>query len=199
MSIYINLLIEDEVHLHVLSKILDHSIKTFEVHRIFGMKGNNYIKKNLSSYNQAAKITPYLVLTDLDQLECPPILIHNWINFKRHNNLIFRIAVREAETWLLADRENFASFLGISTNRIERYPESILNPKEYILNIATKSKKRNIKEDLIPKGDAIIGRNYNTCLADFIINYWDIENAMQQSKSLNKLMNALNNFKVITN
>lgn len=199
MSIYINLLIEDEVHLHVLSKILDSSIKDFQINRIFGKRGNTYIKEKLSSFNQAAKFTPYLVLTDLDQIDCAPKLFDEWIKFKRHNNLIFRIAVREAEAWLLADRENFASFLGISTNRIEGYPESILNPKEYILQLATKSKKRNIKEDLIPKGDAIIGRNYNTCLADFIINYWDIENAMQQSKSLNKIMNALNNFKVIIN
>lgn len=194
MSIPINLLIEDELHLNVLTRVLSSFNQKYEVNRIFGKKGKNFIKDNLRAYNQASSISPYLVLVDLDNAECPLIIINGWLNFTKSDNFLFRIAVREAEAWLISDRDNFASFIGVSRDRIDLYPENIPEPKEYIINLARKSRKRKIKEDLVPEGKASVGRNYNTCLADFVLNYWDINKAMTNSKSLEHLMKALNNF-----
>ncbi len=194
MSIPINLLIEDELHLNVLTRVLSSFHQKYVINRIFGKKGKNFIKDNLRAYNQAASISPYLVLTDLDNAECPLIVINSWLNFTKSDNFLFRIAVREAEAWLISDRNNFASFMGVSRDRIDLNPENIPEPKEYIINLARKSRKRKIKEDLVPEGRASVGRNYNTCLSDFVLNHWDIKKAQMTSKSLERLVRALNRF-----
>ncbi len=194
MSISINLLIEDELHLNVLTKALSLVNQKYIINRIFGMRGKNYIKDSLRAHNQAATHHPYLVLVDLDNTGCPLIIIESWLNFTKSDNLLFRIAVREAESWLISDRDNFSLFMGVSKDKVDQYPEKILDPKEYIINLARKSRKRKIKEDLVPEGKATVGRNYNTCLADFILNYWDVKKAMTNSKSLEHLMKALNNY-----
>ena len=194
MSIPINLLIEDELHLNVLTRVLSSFHQKYVINRIFGKKGKNFIKDNLRAYNQAASISPYLVLTDLDNAECPLIVINSWLNFTKSDNFLFRIAVREAEAWLISDRNNFASFMGVSRDRIDLNPENIPEPKEYIINLARKSRKRKIKEDLVPEGRASVGRNYNTCLSDFVLNHWDIKKAQMTSKSLERLVKALNSF-----
>lgn len=194
MSIPINLLIEDELHLNVLTRVLSSFHQKYVINRIFGKKGKNFIKDNLRAYNQAASISPYLVLTDLDNAECPLIVINSWLNFTKSDNFLFRIAVREAEAWLISDRNNFASFMGVSRDRIDLNPENIPEPKEYIINLARKSRKRKIKEDLVPEGRASVGRDYNTCLSDFVLNHWDIKKAQMTSKSLERLVRALNRF-----
>ncbi|MEK6672058.1 MAG: hypothetical protein AABY42_01095 [Nitrospirota bacterium] len=187
-------MIEDELHLNVLTRVLNSFQQKYTINRIFGKKGKNFIKDNLRAYNQAASISPYLVLVDLDRGECPLIIIKNWFTFTKSDNLLFRIAVREAEAWLLSDRDNFASFMGVSRDKIDLNPENIPDPKEYIINLARKSRKRKIKEDLVPEGKASVGRNFNTCLSDFVLNHWDIKNAKMASKSLERLVIALNNF-----
>ena len=192
---YINLLIEDSVHEFTLRKVLEKFKRKYEVHSVFGKRGNNYIRQKLHAFNNASKVIPYLVLTDLDRVECPPELIQNWITFPKHPNLIFRIAVMEAEAWLIGDRENFASFFGINVNRINRNPESIQNPKEYIIQLARQSRKRRIREDLVPEGRATVGRNYNSCLGEFIFDYWNINMAAKNCNSLNRLLLHLKRFK----
>ncbi|MFQ5630810.1 MAG: hypothetical protein ACE5I1_18720 [bacterium] len=196
MSIYINLVIEDEVQLNILKRVLAYSNQPFVINSTLGLRGNDYIKRNLHAFNHAARFIPCLVLTDLDRTECAPLLVREWINFKRNPNLIFRIAVREAESWLLADRNNFASFLGVSHAKMERNTESIDNPKEYIVRIARKSRKRRIREALVPFGTATVGPNYNFALTEFILNKWKIEKAIENSQSLSRAIKSLNNFKI---
>jgi len=191
MTQYINLLIEDDLHLNVINKLLQGFSSTLAVGKVFGRRGKSFIKQNLKAYNQAAQFSPYLVLVDLDRTECPPTLLHDWLSFQKSNNLIFRVAVREAEAWLISDRDNLASFLGVSKNIIAPEPEKLPDPKEYIIALARRSRKRRIREDLIPQGQATVGRNYNTCLAEFIFSKWDVKKAMKHSESLAGLMRAL--------
>lgn len=191
MSQYINLLIEDELHLNVVTKLLLDVSPAFMIHRVFGKRGKSFIKQSLRAYNQAAQLMPYLVLVDLDNDECPPSLINSWLPFRKNDNLVFRIAVREAETWLISDKNNFASFMGVSKDIIALEPEKLPDPKEHIINLARRSRKRNIREDLIPEGKATVGRNYNTCLADFVFRKWEARKAMKHSRSLSGLIRSL--------
>ncbi|MDF2210039.1 hypothetical protein L1F28_15070 [Arthrospira platensis NCB002] len=42
----------------------------------------------------------YLVLTDLDKSECPLAIINEWLKSQpKHPNLLFRVAVKEVESW----------------------------------------------------------------------------------------------------
>lgn len=190
----IRCIVEDELQQSILIKILQEFDAKFEIGEIYGLKGNSFIKSKLFAYNEAARISPYLVLTDLDNNTCPSVLISEWIRFKKSPNLIFRIAVREAESWLFSDRKNFAFYFKISESLIDRNTENINNPKEYLINLVRKSKNRNIREDIVPSRTALVGPNYNSRLADFVFNHWDYHSARYNNKSLDKLLNRLDNF-----
>jgi len=189
---YINLVVEDELQEHLLRKVLsDYFPDKIIPSTVIGKRGNLYIRDNLSSYNAAAQYIPFLILTDLDQRPCPPDLINDWVNFDLNPSMFFRIAVKEAEAWLLADRKNFASYVGISMNKIPDNSERIKNPKETLISLARKSRKRSIRDDLVPEGTARIGRNYNSCLATFIYNNWQIKIAAENNMSLKRMIERL--------
>jgi hypothetical protein len=114
----INLAVEDLLSEAVLRKILLYSEKPYAIGTCFCKGGYDYLKKSILGFNNAAKATPFLVLTDLDRTECPPVLLREWLPYPKHPNLIFRVAVKEVEAWLLAHRDAFARFLGIQRRLI---------------------------------------------------------------------------------
>lgn len=191
MKIPINLVTEDIIQLTALKKVLEYLEINFSS-QDFVMNGVGKIKKHLKAYNEASKFSSFLILTDLDDNECAPTLLKKWVNFVPNPNFIFRIAVCEVEAWLLADRRNFASFLGISEAKINREIETISDTKSYLINLARKS-KREIREELVPSGFAQVGKSYNSCLIRFIIQNWDVGNASKNSDSLKRMINHLKN------
>jgi len=184
---YMYIVVEDILSEVALRKII---YPKFSVAACYGKKGNGYIKKGLKGFNDASKHSMWLVLTDLDNELCPLKLISKWLaSINKNPNLIFRIAVKEIETWLLADKINFARYLSVSNAQIPENVESIQNPKEFIVELAKKSRKRSIREDIVPIGSFTkIGRNYNNCLIDFVGNSWDLDAARIRSRSLDKLV-----------
>ena len=71
------------------------------------------------------------MLTDLDDNECAPKYRFEIVPEKMNKNLIFQIAVREVETWLIADKSNFASYIGISKDLMKDEPELVSDPKDH--------------------------------------------------------------------
>jgi hypothetical protein len=151
--ILVNIVIEDELSGEMVKIILDKSNKHFKVNQIYpdlkrekASAGSSYIKSKISGFNNAAKVTPYLVLTDLDKKECAPLLIREWLPHGQHPNLLFRVAVREVETWVMADRLSFAKFLGIESKLIPQdIDRQVTNPKEFLLELTRRSRKKDIK------------------------------------------------------
>jgi hypothetical protein len=107
--------------------------------------------------------------------------------------------VREVEAWLLADRENLSAFLAVSPSLIEIPVEEMTDPKNFLINLSRKSKKRYIREAIVPenKSTASIGKNYNDCLSVFVNQYWNLAEARLHSQSLNKALIALENFEPV--
>jgi hypothetical protein len=196
-DIPINLVFEDVLSEAVLKQMLIQSQRPFLVGVCFNQRGNDQIKQNISGFNNAAKGMPYLVLTDLDNAECPLVILSEWLTQPKHPNLLFRIAVKEVEAWLLAHRSAFAKFLGISVDLIppgdaDRIPD----PKLLLINLAKKSKKRNLREAIVPEPNstAKIGKDYNGQLIQFVNKSWQVASAQTNSPSLKRAMNALINF-----
>ncbi|MBN2380503.1 DUF4276 family protein [candidate division WOR-3 bacterium] len=163
-----------------------------QIRKAYQMEGRSQIKKRIGSYNQAAKVVPFLVLVDLDQDECPPVLIDDWLP-KKHPQLFLRVAVRQVEAWLPADREAIADFLSVGLNRIPVKPETeIEKSPEHIMKIARKSRKKIIRKSIPPLGDtAKRGPDYNGQLSRFVMEQWDPERARKNSPSLDKTILAL--------
>jgi hypothetical protein len=195
-DIPINLVFEDVLSEAVLKQMLKQSQRPFLVGDCFNQRGNDQIKQNISGFNNAAKGMPYLVLTDLDNKDCPRVILSEWLTQPKHPNLVFRIAVKEVEAWLLAHREAFAKFLGISVDNIPRDPDLIADPKQCLINLARRSRKRKLREAIVPEPNstAKIGKDYNGQLSEFVNKSWQVASAQTNSPSLKRAMNALINF-----
>ena len=193
----IHLVVEDQLSARVAEKLILKSNRGFQVGRTDIRRGFGNIKNSIVNFNQAAQITPYLIITDLDSHPCPVEMRREWFIRAQHPNLIFRIAVREAEAWLLADRQRFADFLHVSEDLVTRDPETLLDPKSALMQIVKRSKKRNVRVDILPEGDARIGPNYNVRLSDFVVNHWDIATARQNAPSLERAMHSLETFQPV--
>lgn len=198
-DIPISLAVEDALSEAVLKEMLKQSQRPFMIGTCLNRGGYGYIKKIIPGLNHAARGMPYLVLTDLDNTECPLALISEWLPQPKHPNLIFRVAVKEVEAWLLADREAFADFIGISVNLIPYDVDAIADPKQMLINLVRKSKKRNIRDAIVPapNSTAKIGKDYNGQLIQFVQQNWQVESALANSRSLERAINALMNFEPI--
>jgi hypothetical protein len=195
----INLVFEDILSETVLRKLLHCSAATYGVGAVHNGGGFGWIKKKIKDFNSAAKGMPYLVLTDLDTCECAPTLIRQWLNTPKHPNLLFRVAVREVEAWLLGCREAFAAFLGVPESRIPADVEEIADPKVFVVNLARRSRKRDVRVDIVPEdgSTAKVGPAYNERLRLFVETSWDPAMAKVHSPSLRKTIDALDRFRLV--
>lgn len=195
-DIPINLAVEDDLSEAVLKEILRQSQRPFSIGDCLKRRGYGYLKKIIPGINHAAKGSPYLVLTDLDTNECPLALITQWLSQPKHPNLIFRVAVKEVEAWLLADRQAFSQFLTISVDLIPDDLDSVSDPKQLLIELTKKSKKRYLRDAIIPakNSTAKIGKDYNGQLIQFVNQHWQAELAKAHSRSLERAVNAINNF-----
>jgi hypothetical protein len=192
-DIPINLAVEDDLSEAILKEILQQSQRQFSIGVCLKHKGYGYLKKIIPGINKAAKGSPYLFLTDLDNNVCPSDLLTQWLPCPKHPNLIFRVAVREVEAWLLAHREAFAHFLDISEDFIPNDLDSVHDPKRLLIDLTKKSRKRYLRDAIIPSinSTAKVGKDYNGQLIQFVRESWKAEIARNNSQSLNRAVNAI--------
>jgi len=200
-AIPINLAYEDDLSLEVLLRLFQcpgasSRKRCFCIGYKLHGRGYGYLKKNIAGFNEASKGMPYLILADLDNRECAPSMIQEWLPVTRNQNLIFRIAVREVESWVLADRKGFAKFLGIAQNKIPENPDELIDPKAQLIHLARASRKRDLREDLIPRegSTARQGPAYNERLISFVRESWNPEAARLTSPSLERALRSLETF-----
>jgi hypothetical protein len=191
----INLVFEDDLGEAVARRILQRSPVRFVVGAVYPGHGFGNIRRRLTAFNNAAKGMPYFVLVDSDD-QCPPAKIRGWLASPVHPNLLFRIAVMEVESWLLADRSGIASFLGIDRTLIPRNADQIADPKRFLVNLARKSRRRRLREAIVPRPrtTAQVGPDYNGQLSSFIANTWNPRKATNNSASLLRCLKAVDNF-----
>jgi hypothetical protein len=178
-------------------KILSSIGTSYAARPIYTRGGHGYLKRRIDSFNKAAKGTPFFLGTDLDQYQCAAVLIADWLKVPKHPNLLIRVAVREAEAWVLADRENFSKFLGIRMAEVPEDVESLSDPKAQLIALARKSKRKNVRDDICPRDGSIakIGPNYNGQLGRFVSQTWNPNTAKQNSNSLKRTMDRLTKFR----
>lgn len=163
---------------------------------VYGKNGKAYLRNRIKSYNTAATRVPWVVLVDLDQeADCAPDLCRAWIPEKAPK-LCFRVAVREVEAWLLADWEHIAKFLSVPPSSIPHDPEAEANPKQSMVNLAARSKRRDIREDMVPRSGSgrAVGPAYTSRLIEFVNVTqagWRPEVAAQRCESLQRCLQCL--------
>ena len=157
--------------------------------------GKAALLARINGYNQAARHMPWLVLVDLDNdAGCAPDYVEECLPAKsRSNGMCLRVAVREIESWLLADPEHMATFLGVRQRDLPRNPDSLADPKATIVRLAARSRRRAIREDLVPRRGSgrPVGPAYNSQLMEFARTKWRPERAAAVSVSLAKCLSSL--------
>jgi hypothetical protein len=189
----VNLAIEDELSEAVLRRLLNNTDKGYAVGVAYGRTGFGYLRKTIPGWNRAARGRPFVVLTDLDSHDCAPVLIRDWLREPQHPNPVLRVAVREVEAWLLADRTNLARYLGVPERQMPSEPDSLLDPKGFLISLAARSRSKVIKTRIAPRtgSTAKQGPDYNAALSKFVRSAWDIERASSCSASLARSVAAL--------
>lgn len=160
--------------------------------------GYGQIKKRIPPLLEMARNDLHsLILTDLDQEECAPTLIRQWFAIRPAqpielpSSLFFRVAVREVEAWLMADRDRFARHLRIPTANFPRLPDELQDPKRELLGIIRRKGHTAWHREMLPRGTAHIGPKYNERICDFITRSWIPEKAAVNSPSLNRAIQAI--------
>ena len=186
------LAIEDELSEAISTQIL----KQFDIkiqYTIRG-KGNVSLRQKAPELNRSANAVDIFLLTDLDSPQnCPPRLIQSWVKGALNPRFFFRIAVMEVESWVMADRIGFATFLSIPMHRIPSPTDDIPDPKQFLISLARKSKKKRLREELVPTSgsDIPIGSGYNIRLSEFVQDHWNLERAATVSPSLKRTLDRL--------
>ncbi len=193
---YLNCVYEDVLTASVIKRLVNEFNNRIAISQEINANGFGRIKRDILKYNKAAKNMPFLIITDLDKKECAVSLINDWFNnSEKEADLIFRVAVREIDAWILADRQGIANALIVSADIIPLEPDKIDDPKNQLMQIAKRSKSREIREEFPPK-DAFArqGPLYNRLLTNFVTKEWNLAEAKKHSKSLEKAYNALKEF-----
>jgi len=193
----VNLAVEDELSEVVLRKLLAQFQPGFAIGHTYRRGGFGYLRKTVPGFNQAARGTPFVVLTDLDRGQCAPALMDQWLPQPRHANLIFRVAVRAVEAWLLGHRGALASFLGIRESLVPQDVDGLADPKGTLIRLAGPSRYSRRREAIVPRkgSTARVGPDYNACLSEFVTAHWDAGEAARSSPSLERALRRLRDFR----
>lgn len=128
--------VEDELSGSVIKKLIHHARPDIDIVRIFNARGYGNLKVGMERFCKASRTLPHVVMTDLDRYPCVMALRTNWRALDLPSSVLFRVAVRETEAWLLADRQGFSQFLHIDQKKIPAMPEMENDPKQLLINLA---------------------------------------------------------------
>lgn len=192
----IHLAVEDDLSEWVLRRILADRAAAYLVAAVFKEGGFGYLKKMTPAFNNMAKASPVLMLTDLDNRPCAPELLGEWLQHPKHPDFLLRVAVREVEAWLLASDEEFRNFLGLRKAVAFPDPEGLADPKLELLKLAAVSPRRELREAIARRdtgGNLRQGPAYNSALAGFVNGPWNLLDASTKCPSFARLLSSLSN------
>ena len=161
--------------------------------------GFGYLRSKMASWYQMAQHQVMVVLTDLDRANCLVEFREQWLTAHPPENLVFRIAVREVESWVLADHVAMRALIG-PRGVLPPAPDSLPDPKQVFLGLV-KGAPKPIRADLLKvvDGNLTQGLGYNARLAAWVESEWCPNRAAARSPSLararNRLQAVINGFR----
>ena len=116
------LVVEDAPSEAVLRRLVGLAGNKLNVTDVIRAGGFGQIKSRIANFRNACHVVPHIVMTDLDAYPCPPDLLKDWKVGELPDRMLMRVAVREVESWLLADRDGIAK----TQSRGPRFPARLL-------------------------------------------------------------------------
>ena len=187
--------VEDVLSEVVVRKLIEMIRPDLAITVVMRKSGRGYLQSRARDLNRTARSVPVFIVADLDRpTPCPADLIEQWLSSPPAPRLLFRIAVMEIESWILADRDLFADFLAVPAHRIPPNTDEIAQPKEFIVSLARRSRRKDIRRDLVPPPGATsaVGPGFNARVGSFVTGTWNVESAAMASPSLRRSIGRLN-------
>lgn len=154
-------------------------------------RGVTRLRADLARYARVASHAyPVLCIADTDG-QCALHLRRAWIA-RAPSGLMLRLAVPEAESWVMADAGAFARGFAVPEGKVPRKPDEIADPKSVVLGLARRSKRRPVRDEVIsPLDPTKPGSGYNLHLCALVKTGWRAAVAAESSPSLRRALAAL--------
>lgn len=155
--------------------------------------GFGYLRSKMDNWRQMAQYQVMMVMTDLDRADCLVEFRDQWLgNRPLPAGLLFRVAVREVESWVLADHVAMRELIG-AKGVLPVAPDELADPKQALLRL-TKGASKEVREDLLKTIDGNLspGLGYNARLTGWIDAAWSPQRAAERSPSLARARLRLN-------
>jgi hypothetical protein len=155
-----------------------------------GGKGN--IDRDLVSYNSAGRSMPWVVFRDLDSdAPCGGAFI-GALKLRPARWFRLRLAIRELESWVLADATGLSSFIEVDAKWIPSEPDLEMDATASLLNVAKRA-SAHYRRCLLPArgSTAKVGPLYEATVIEFGERAWSLERAAKRSPSLRRARAAL--------
>lgn len=190
----VSLVVEGNLDESVCRRLLEHA--RLDTGAVYGRRGKDYIDQKINAWYASADRSPHalwFVLRDLDRdAPCAGAFMaeRRWVQ-PRYGAI--RLAVPSVEAWLLADRQGLAKALQISEALVPAVPERLPDAKRAMLELALRSRDRDVKRELIPRPGAArnVGPGYDLRLGAFAMRDWSIVAARENAPSLARALAAL--------
>ena len=141
--------------------------------------------------NYARHVHPVLCIADTDG-KCPATLSSLWQAKGKSDDFLLRLAVQEAEAWVLADADALAQALAIPPGIVPRDPDNIADAKTTLVGLARRSSKRSVRRDFVSDFDQTkAGSGYVRALCEVVKASWRAAVASERSPSLKRAMKRL--------
>jgi hypothetical protein len=187
---------EDDLCCALGARLVDACLPDWQVARTISTGGVSNLWESMPRYRNFARTChPVLCIADTDGKCVLRILSARHNTWAEDTHLLLRLAVTEAESWVLADRERFAQEFSVPFEKIPRFPDEEADPKRQLLMLAKRSKKRIVRMEMVKAGhnagELSQGAGYNVHLCSFVRNCWRAHQAEQNSPSLKRAMRRL--------
>ena len=182
------LVVEDAASEAVLRRLLADLAPAWTVALVDNCGGAAPMRSRLPRYRNASHVLPHLLLTDLDNADCASALMAAWGVVSEPPRLLFRVAVREVEAWLMGDRAGTAAWLQVPATKVPMQAEAQPDPKQTLLALGRASKSRRLRAEFCPApgSSASQGPLYNDHIKRFVQQDWNLAAARAAVPSLNR-------------
>lgn len=136
-------------------------------------------------YNEAGKNQVVIGLGDLEYAPCA-VLAFQQLRGPLSQGFKLRLAVRMIESWVMADRDSFATHFGVRIARVPVNPDLVDHPKRTVVDLARQSRKKAVRDALVPSGLGMVGAEYTPFMASFVESRWRLDQARVNSPSLDR-------------
>jgi hypothetical protein len=136
-------------------------------------------------YNEAGRHQVLVGLGDLEQIACATAAFEQ-LGRPLSQGFKLRLAQRMIESWLMADRHEFADHLGVRVAEVPEHPDLVAHPKRAVVELARCSRKRRVRDAVLPSGAGFVGAEYLPFMSSFVSDRWSVNRASANSPSLER-------------